>query len=178
MIVRSRSRLGKLVVVGCLVVAACCNTPLPGDRGDESARASLTGLPGVGVNVIVRSLETELEADGLRKQDIQTDVELKLRSLGIKVLTEAERLASVSKPMLVVGVGARPDGTGFYALSITVALKQRAVLASGDWATVLTWESSSVGTVGAKNARRFIRDVIIEDPLSKFANDFLAVNPK
>jgi hypothetical protein len=42
--------------------------------------------------VVVESLTSDIEADGLRKDSIKTDVELKLRLAGIKVLTEKEFL--------------------------------------------------------------------------------------
>ena len=43
-----------------------------------------------GVSIIINDIEKDAEGDGLRKADIQTAVELKLRQSGIKILTSEE----------------------------------------------------------------------------------------
>src|SRR2546430_1281063 len=66
-------------------------------------RETLKGLSGVGV--LVENLRADVEAEGLRKADILTDVELRLRKNGIKVLTGTEQSkapATAGAPCLYV----------------------------------------------------------------------------
>lgn len=71
---------------------------------DDFQIESLRGLKGV--LVLVEALKPEIEADGLRRDSIQTDVELKLRLAGIKVLTEEECLKEPGCPWLYVYINA------------------------------------------------------------------------
>jgi hypothetical protein len=70
-----------LIVASPLVVPACA-------AATDSEAESLRGISGV--YVLVENLSDEARRDGLNEQDIQTDVGLKLRLAGVKVLTEAE----------------------------------------------------------------------------------------
>jgi hypothetical protein len=54
----------------------------------EGERATLRGLDGV--QVVVEDLQPDVERNGLTRQQLQTDVELRLRKAGIRVLTEQE----------------------------------------------------------------------------------------
>jgi len=58
---------------------------------------TLKGLHGV--EVVVENPGPEVEKHGLTRQQIQTDVELKLRLAGIKVFSEKERLLSAGMPI-------------------------------------------------------------------------------
>ena len=53
-----------------------------------SQQTNIGSLKGIkGLRVTVETLNPSIEADGLREYQIRTDVELKLRLAGIKVLT-------------------------------------------------------------------------------------------
>jgi hypothetical protein len=69
---------------------------------DKYARATLRGIEGV--NVAIESLEPEVERAGLVRQQIETDVELRLRKAGIRVLTEEERQGTPGAPYLYINV--------------------------------------------------------------------------
>src|SRR5262245_2968895 len=82
-------------------------TGLPVSSAPQSADLVVTtgepeGLKGVGV--LIEDLDIYVEADGLRREDIQRDVELKLRQSGIRVLTAAQRWATRGMPNLYVRV--------------------------------------------------------------------------
>ena len=70
-----------LSLMGVLLVAATAATALD----TQGTRETLRGLEGV--EVLVENLSPEVERDGIDKTTIKTDVELKLRQTGIKVLT-------------------------------------------------------------------------------------------
>ena len=142
---------------------------------DEFSRPSLKGLKGV--YVLVEPLEAEVERDGLNQTSIQTDVELRLRQAGIKVLTEAERLAAPGTPFLYVLVNAKSGSP--YAFSINVELCQDVRLdrdPSMQISGATTWSVTAVGTVGRNNLRD-IRDMV-KDYVDRFINAYLSVNPK
>jgi len=63
---------------------------------------TLKGLQGV--HVLVESLNPEVEKYDLTKQQLQTDVELRLRQNSIKVLSEEELLSTPGKSYLYVNV--------------------------------------------------------------------------
>ncbi len=143
-------------------------------------RRSLTGLKAV--QVMVEDLHPDAERDGLHRTTIQTDVELKLRQAGIKVLTEAESLASPGMPYLYINVGTLPPETqrGLYAYSIAVRLQQNARLERDPRilvASAATWSAPvQFGTVGTTNLQQ-LRGTV-KDLVDQFINAWLSVNPK
>lgn len=144
----------------------------------ESAKESLKGLPGVWV--VVEKITPEAEADGLSESQIQTDVELVLRASGIRVLTMQEALATPSMPYLYIDVSTiKPTGKEFYAYSVSVELAQRVSLVNlkkKETIYAVTWSWSMVGSSGKENLHQTRK--FIEDMIKKFANDFLAANPR
>jgi len=137
---------------------------------------SLRGLKGV--YVIIESLKPDIEADGLREDQIQTDVELKLRLAGIKVLTEEEWEKELGCPCLYVKVSAR-KWESIYSCSTDVELHQDVYLVRDSSIRVfgaITWYKSSFGLIGEMKVYQ-IRDSI-KDYVDEFINDYLSVNPK
>ena len=138
---------------------------------------SLRGLKGV--YVLIDSLHPDIEADGLRENQIHTDVELKLRLAGIKVLNEVEYLMEKGKPYLYIRFNSFRHESGLHIINIGVGLNQSVYLERDLNIKVygaVTWDLYYTGTVGAKNVNQ-IRD-IIKDLVDEFINDYLSVNPK
>jgi hypothetical protein len=76
---------------------------LPGQAQDsERTRESLRGISAL--EVVVEDLPDGAKLLGLTKESIQTDVELKLRLAGIRVVTQKEDLQLPGMPTLYVGV--------------------------------------------------------------------------
>lgn len=73
-------------LVAFLAIVGWANGVLSQDS--EDPRQSLKGLQGIGV--VISPIDPDFERDGLSKDQIQTDVELQLRKVGIKVLTKDE----------------------------------------------------------------------------------------
>jgi hypothetical protein len=141
----------------------------------EHTRATLRGIEGV--HVIVERLQPESERYGLNSQQLQTDVELQLRQAGIRVLTKEELFAIPSAPWLYINVNVQPRSEGLAAYSIGVVLNQRASLKSdGSLASVATWSSGEVGSVGSAHLST-IRDVV-KDQVNQFVNAYLSVHPR
>lgn len=121
-------------------------------RGTESLQ-SLRGIKGV--HVILEKLNPDIEADGLRNDSIQTDVELKLRLAGIKVFTQEESLKEPGMPYLYISVNSMKHNLmPVYAYNIVVELKQSVCL-SRDLKIIVqgatTWKTADgTGIVGTQ----------------------------
>jgi hypothetical protein len=147
----------------------------------ETDRKSLHGLQGIAV--VVEDLQPETERDGLTKSRIQTDVELKLRQAGIRVLTTEESFKTPGSPYLYVNLNTTKTEVLYgafatYAFSLQVAVKQDVTLtrASDLKVSAPTWETHTLGTVGANNLQDVRR--VLGDSIDRFSNDYLAENPK
>ncbi|MGH2359408.1 MAG: hypothetical protein ACRDGM_02550 [bacterium] len=143
----------------------------------ELDRETLRGLQGV--YVLVEHLEPTIERDGLRRDQIRTDVELRLRQAGIPVPTEEERLRTPGTPYLYIRVASHSD-SGLHAFHIAVELRQAVLLERNPAKFVgarTTWEFiGAVGTVGSSKVRK-LREVIA-DAVDEFINAYLTVNPR
>lgn len=168
----SQVQIPATLVVATLMLAAIC-----GASDAEGSRATIRGL--LGINVGVEPLPDNVKQVGLAEKDIQTDVELKLRIAGIKVLTEKESTDTPGRPFLYVLVTVL-GGDGVYAFSYHVSLQQEVLLARDKaMPTVLapTWSVSGVGKAGRKDLPQYVRDAV-KDEIDVFLNAYLSVNPK
>ncbi len=146
----------------------------------ESERATLRGLEGV--DVVVEDIRNDAERDGLTKDAVQTDVELRLRQAGIRVLTREERLNTPGQPWLYVKVFTVTRSGGLCAYnSIDVEFWQSVRL---DRDSSLFWGADQkkwstpriVGTAEGGNLRD-VRETL-RDKVDQFINAYLSVNPK
>jgi hypothetical protein len=144
------------------------------DRSQTLGREVMTlkGLKGVGI--IVEDVKPAVEAAGLKREDLVTDTELRLRAAGIRVLTQEEQLDTPGYPYLYVRVNAIPEGR-LLTHSLAVRLHQVAYLESTGYCAggVTTWERGSIGRTDAEKIRQEVRNRVDE-----FALDFLKANPK
>src|SRR5262245_25468829 len=139
--------LRRLVGLWCLLgLASSASWALD----DEDTRATLRGIEGV--RVFVEDLGDDVEHAGLTRQQIRTDVELRLRKAGIRILTEAERVGMPGTPWLSVNVIVYlSHDTRLAAFRIDVSLQQLAFLATdGSRALVSTWSVGKTGIVGRR----------------------------
>ena len=139
---------------------------------------ALVGLQGVHVVVFVEKMNPQAEKHGLTKAQIQSDVELRLRKAGVKVLTMIESIETPEMPLLYVvpSILIMPDLNVCF-VSIEVGLLERVTLASGvDKVPGRIWSKGYMGTVGIDKITQ-IRG-IVGDKVDIFINDYLAANPK
>ena len=112
---RSFGRLTLLSLTG-FVVALACLVPSHAAADHLSRTQTLKGLRGV--TVFVEGLTPEAEREGLTKLALQTDIELKLRQAGIRVLTTTEwDAAALFVKVNLVRVRTQ---LGLYAVSFSV----------------------------------------------------------
>jgi hypothetical protein len=145
---------------------------------NETSRATLQGVEGV--MVVVENLKPEVERGGLTQQQLQTDVELRLRQAGIRILTEQERFGVPGGPILHVNVSTplkSDPNLDLAAVYIGIGLYQRASLET-DTSPILvsTWNVESVGIVGKAHFAA-IRNTV-RDHVDEFINAYLSVHPR
>jgi hypothetical protein len=144
-------------------------------RQDE--RRGMTGLPGV--IVFVGEPGESLQKVGVTQALVQSKVELRLRRLGIRVLSEDEWLLKTEArfPQLSINVmGIEPSGRGDLAVSVHVRLIQTVQLL-GTYAKIqgATWDRLTISSGGRQRCKEGVVSRI-EDYIDEFGNDFLAAN--
>ncbi|HDY90440.1 MAG TPA: hypothetical protein ENH82_20260 [bacterium] len=144
---------------------------------ESVGKETLQGLKGV--NVWVGTIGSDVEKDGFSINPIQTDIELKLRMVGIKVLTKEELIKEPGMPILFVSIGGIKNIVGVWAFFINVKLLQQVYLLRD--INLLypapTWTSGGFMGFRFGSEKNSIRD-IVKDQVDEFINDYLAVNPK
>jgi len=175
---RAVAWVGRNVWIAVLVFVVGLVSPtlaqeLPG------ARESLAGLAGVYV-IVEDIINPDVERGGLAWSTLQTDVEVKLRLAGIRVLTKTEWHAAPGSPFL--SLYAQAVGLGkerlVYGPVISLGLYQKVVLARNPTITLhaRTWSSLTSGVTVAKSLYKVREDV--RDRVDEFINAYLAANPK
>jgi len=162
-------RLATIFLMTVFLIGFCCS-PVQA-QGHEPTTATLKGIAAVGV--AVEDLPDGAKVLGLTKEDIQSDVELKLRLAGMLVVTLEEAYKLPGKPYLNVRVGLTRNAR---AASIAVELKQNVVL-ERDGQSALSLATWAAGGVASNATAHDIRDWI-KDKVDLFLNDWLSVNPK
>lgn len=167
------------LILGFVMVFALAKwSPFVFAGDDKFSRLTLRGLKGV--YVLVEDLKAEIEQGGLSGTQIQTDVELKLRMAGIKVLSKEEAVDAPGRPFLYVHVNAfKAKSWGAYVYSTRVELHQDVYLVrtAPDFTkySVCTWSISYVGGITPE-----LGDIraSVKDTVDIFINAYLSVNPK
>ena len=159
-----------LTLVGLLLLGIAVPA-WPVDSPEE--RATLKGIKAI---VVAVDVNPEAEPHGLSKDQIQTDVELRLRKAGIKVVS---LLSEGGSSFLSVAVAMVKSSDGsVYAYSIQLAFNQLTVLMRDPRvpAVATTWSTSYVGLAGFYRVRE-VRN-ILADQVDRFINAYLEQNPK
>jgi hypothetical protein len=145
---------------------------------DPPARATLKGIDAV--LVIIEPLDPQAKRDGLTRDQLQTDVEVRLRKAGIKVssgvpIGSSEILSPLH--LMVKALERSPSQRCVYAINLE--LLQDVALLRKPNATWLapTWDHYYLGEVGADRFSRQVRDNVA-DLVDKFINAYLEQNPK
>ncbi len=135
------------------------------------SRASLKGI--TTLKVVVENMNPDAERDGLTTNQIQTDVELRLRQAGIT-------LSPTASAFLYVAVPAQKRSAEFplYGYAIAVELIQPVIVPRDQPIAVYatTWSIVAASSVGAANLRT-IRSFVV-DYIDRFINAYLEQNPR
>jgi hypothetical protein len=142
---------------------------LPND--EPINRQSLKGIKGF--RVVIQDIGSDAVADGLTVNQLQTDVELRLRKAGVTVLE-----TGVDVPFLSVRAALfKTSPGGVYANTCMVEFYQQVSVKNGTFLFAATWSVQYLGTVGNESMSQTIRERVA-DQVDQFLNAYLSVNPR
>lgn len=126
------------------------------------------------LKVLVESLNPEMERLGLTGEQIQTDVEIKLRKTGFNVKGKDE----IFFPFIYLYINLQSfhSDSGSVAYHLETSLNQEVLLDRNKTVDTLasTWSTGEIGAVGQGKVRQ-LRDGI-SDQVDKFINNWLKAN--
>ncbi len=167
-------KLGAVFVVFWIIVILH-STVSADDIDTEFTRKGLRGLKGVYVSM--KNLSPDAIEFGITKDQIQTDVELRLRLAGIKVLTKEEMIKTLGEPCFYWEIIAKKTYLERFIFTIMIYLYQDVIvkqnLLEGQG---ITWLNLQVISAGKKDLH-YVRNCV-KDMVGEFVNDYLAANPK
>ena len=163
--------------------------------GEISGRETLRGIKQFAVKVGVNGYAQQA---GIAARQIQTDVELRLRSLGIPVVSDEEASKLPEHPLLGVSIVAigklskcscGPDTLTIakYSYVVRLTFHENAVLLQdalrlreGYDAQPILLETLGLLHVGDAEKEKVLSEVrgVVSDMVDTFANNYLAENPK
>ena len=140
----------------------------PGDQPND--RATLKGLKTIWV--VVEHPTPEAERDGLRKDQLQTDVETRLKNAGIQVTSLVE------EAYLYLNVSTVKGSSGLYAYHVRLEFNQQVILERNRNVSLPapTWSLDLGGLVGAPKLHEVRGDVA--DMVDQFITAYREQNPK
>ena len=130
--------------------------------------------------VAIEPIRPEAEGFGLTQDKIRSDVELKLKIAGIKVLSKEEWLKTPGSPRLYININqVYNNQVGAFICDMNVNFNQKVNLTRNPDVSCMatTWWTSATGAVGGKEMEEKVRSTI-KDQVDLFLSDYLAVNPK
>ena len=170
-------------LVGCLAALAATAGPAAAQQlpGGEARRNALKGL--TGVTVTVTSPGEDAQKDGVTQAQIQKDVEVQLRSGGVRVLSLVEQRELPNAPALRVRMMTVKGGDGvgtryFYAVVVSVQLFQSARLEEASFRSplrVITWEGKVAIGIRSVEELASLGD-LIKERIDEFIVDWRAAH--
>ena len=146
----------------------------------EETRLTLTGIQGV--YVIVEEMQPNIQKyavkPGLTKEQLQKDIELRLKEKGIKTLSRDEWVKTPGKPILHVSVNTHETEKYQYAYDIKMELQQVVKMEANPKINALaaTWSMNMTGmaNIGSLNIIKGDVEVLLE----RFQQAYWAANRK
>lgn len=152
--------------------------PVEGSAFTADKRDTLRGL--TELSVLVEYLPDEIEREGLNRDQLKQEIELRLRDTGLRVLTTAETAKAPGAPYLYLIVYAvTGPSVSLHGYGVALVLKQLVQL-SRQPATELfatTWEGPALPSVLGSPKAGEIRGKIF-DAVERFLIDYQAVKQK
>lgn len=164
----------RLLPIICMLIITGINKAAAFD--EPANRLILKGLKDF---IVAVQCSDDTKKYGLSEYEIQSDIELKLRMAGIKVVRKQE----INDPdtaglVAIVDVYDRPENNHVLAFNIHLGVAQHVSLLRNNSIQVMTdtWALGRLGTVGSDNIR-MLRDNV-KDLADQFINAYLAANSK
>jgi hypothetical protein len=168
---KMKNRIRAVAIVSILAFSLLCSSVYA--RDDESTRETLQGFDSM--MILIGELKPEIERAGLTTDQLRTDVELKLRLAGIKLLTATDCFFEYGRPHLSVNVTVlKPEGVVGYVYLVNLNFFQKAILVRQWNKNVPTW---SIGYLGFTPHLNGIRNNV-NAQVDVFLNAWQSVNTK
>jgi hypothetical protein len=142
-------------------------------------RESLRGIKGIDFGGYIYGPE-KIKVLGITDAWLRDEMELKIRSSGIRMYNLKEYVEDKGRPFLsmIYAIAEDKDTADYYYFYVKIFFYQDAELnRNNNKVRVITWEKTSGGVVGKYKMKDFIKEMT-SDFMTKFLNDFLSVNPK
>jgi hypothetical protein len=134
----------------------------------QNSRSSLASLAGITtLCVVIEDLPPGAVRLGLTKDTLQTDVELKLRLAGMRVIAS-------NQEALYVNVNTTADSA---AVNASIEVLQPMALVRAPRIVLGAATTWSIGKLATFHTAGQVRD-LVKDEVDTFLNDWLTVNPK
>jgi hypothetical protein len=138
---------------------------------------ALRGLKGV--KVLVNYLNPVLEKLGLEKAQVKTEVEKRLKKLGVKVLKRAKHPAMSTLYVIINVVPVKSKKMLIYSISVMLvewAYLKRGIGAVGDLQEVhaINWYKGRLGYTKITSAQIIMKP--LQGLVGEFISDYMAVN--
>jgi hypothetical protein len=173
------------VKVALIVAVAVC--VVSGETANSATRLGSSALRGLGELVVHVIVDSELEeANAGLQSELQAQIELRLRTVGLRVLTleEATRRAEegVARPLPALGLRVDamvPPQMELFVFNVRLEFMERVRLERDKSLLLIgvTWQTGYFGSYDMTEPRERLRLRAI-DCLDEFCNDYLAANPK
>lgn len=130
-----------------------------------------TVLANTDLNGVFVFIERTDQKGGLTKDQIQTDIELRLKSAGIRVLNEEDWFENLHLPLLQIRVVNHAEKQGIFICSFSYVLGHSRHFFGKIGNKSFNKESALIGNT--KHVQGLIKEMV-----DAFINDYLSVNPK
>ena len=170
-------------VITVFAIACCCILALkPAAYGIDTELTQRTMIGIQGINVVVEDLQPNIQKYAQRfsltKEQLQKEVEERLRKAGIRVMPKDEWLKTPGRPVLYVNINTHEYEKYWYAFNIAVSLGQIVTLEADPKLKTLasTWDISMTGVanIGTLNTIRSNIEMLVD----RFIQAYRSANPK
>lgn len=134
----------------------------------------------LGVGVVVEEMNRVLKREGVRTDHIQTEVKVRLRMAGIRVLGSEVSAQMSGAPYLYVNVNAKKvQDLPLYLFAVRLELHEvvSPVRKQDEQQFAVTWRDHGViGNVGADHVGDIL--LVVSDEVDRFVKAYRAANPQ
>jgi hypothetical protein len=127
--------------------------------------------------VVVEDLSSDVEEQGLTKSHLIQQVESRLQTANIRLLTSKECFDSPGRPYLYLDMNTHNTGAGIYGYSIRLELNQETLLARDLTvrANATTWTIGRVGVAGTRHLPALAEEAL--SMVDEFIRAYRGANP-
>jgi len=167
-----KSCYGIILLCGILIIRSTVCAQIT----DAISSASLSGI--TVFTISIGELSPEVQGNGLKAEQLRTDVESKLQSAGINIIPEPGWIDTAGAAELYLEVNTLKYGTTQYSYCVHFSVIQKVSLPRNATRGTLgsTWSASAMGVVGQNRVAGAIREQVGEQ-LARLISRYLAANP-